>query len=115
MLVYAKQPNQIIYFDKYTIYGSAMIQGPVDIPFEIYSFLDEAVIDATYREGVVSKILKKPVPEMAFTYSTLKYMPESFIDTLGKLALGRKYKMRWPMKKKLWFVKDAIRKWRYYQ
>ena len=113
MLVYASQPNQIVYFCGYTIYGSAMVQGPVDVPFEIYSFLGEAIVDATYREGVVSKILKKRVPEMAFTYSTLKYMPENFIYILGKLSLGRKYKKRWPMKKKLWFVKDAIRKWHY--
>lgn len=108
VLVYCKTPKGILYLDGYRIYGQATGHDPVDLPAKIYLTCRDALTDAAYREGFLSKLYKKQFPVVAFTYTGLKYMPESLLDTIGPLMV-KKYRKRWSFKAKVEILKASLR------
>jgi len=108
MLVYAKNPNGIIHVDRYRIYGIHWGQDPIDLPYSLYETYKNVLVDATYREGYLSQLFKKPFPEMAFRYSELRYLPSEKLDKILK-ALDIDFDTKWPSKRKVENIKMVIR------
>lgn len=108
MLVYSKNPHGMLMVAGYRIYGSAMIQGPTDIPFEIYQTCLDAVESATYREGHLQKLFGRPFPAIAFRYDELRYLPDSTLHVLLD-CIDIDYEKDWPKKRKVELIKTAIR------
>ena len=108
MLVFAKNPKGIIHTGTHRIYGMQCGRDPVDIPYAVYSYYKNVLVDATYREGYLSKLFKKPFPEIAFKYSELRYVPHV---TLNKIltALEVSYEEDWAHKRKVENIKMIIR------
>jgi hypothetical protein len=108
MLVYAKNPDGILYFGNFRIYGSNMIQGPRDVPFEFYKNNKDVLEDATYREGVLNKIFDSSFPEVAFTYQGLRFLPHKTLDKIGK-GMRLEFGDDWTIKRKVEAIKQRIR------
>lgn len=106
MLVYAK--DGIAHVGTYRVYGRSTGQAPADIPFEVYNAYSDFLIDATYREAYLSKIFKKPFPEIAFTYNEIRYLPE---DQLNKILnyMCIEFDDSWTYKQKVENIKRALR------
>lgn len=85
MLVYAKTPKGILYLNDQPIYGRDTGNDPADLPFQVYSACQDALEDATYREGYLREKFGWNLGEIAFTYNELRWLPES---TLRKIAKG---------------------------
>ncbi len=82
MLVFAKNPRGVLYLGSFQIWGKETGREPSDIPFELYTKCKDGLQDAAYREGYLQKIFGKPFKEVAFTYSEVKFLPESTLDHL---------------------------------
>ena len=87
MLVFCKTPNGILYLNNEPIPGRETGRDPVDLPFEVYEKCQDALEDATYREGYLREKFGWGLGEIAFTYNELRWLPES---TLRKIARGMK-------------------------
>jgi len=108
MLVHAKSPRGVLHLKGYRIYGKETGRNPVDIPFELYNSSRDSFRDATYREEYISKKFGVECPEIAFTYSELKWLPDKTLDVLGKLIVP-KYLKKWSHKKKVDQIKVVLR------
>jgi hypothetical protein len=108
MLVYAKNPNGMLMLGGRRIYGAEMVQGPTDVPFELYDQCREALIEATYREGHLQKIFGKPFPEVAFTYHEVRFIPDKTLDKL-LVCMGRTLEADWTRKHKIEIIKYELR------
>jgi len=100
MLVHSKIPRGILHLDRFRIHGKETGYPPCDIPFDLYNKCKDGLQDATYREGFLSVIFKTAFPEVAFTYSELRYLPEETLDRIGPLMID-KYDSSWSHKKKV--------------
>jgi len=107
MLVYCKTPRGILHLGRFRIYGMETGRDPCDIPFDVYNKCKDGLQDATYREGILSKIFKKQFPEIAFTYSELRYLPDKTLDTIGELIVEG-YDIEWSHKKKVDQIKLTL-------
>lgn len=108
MLVHAKNPQGLLRIGEYRIYGIDMVQGPTDVPFEVYNANQEVLEHATYREGHLRKVFGTHFPEIAFRYDELRYLPDATLDTLCQ-CIGLKYETSWTSKHKVEVIKQAIR------
>ena len=107
MLVHSKIPKGILDLGGYKIYGKDLGREPTDIPFEIYNMCRDGLQDGTYREGTLARIFGKPFPEIAFTYSEIRWLPESILDRVGPLIVSN-YDITWSHKKKVDQIKKRI-------
>lgn len=107
MLVFAKNPRGVLYLFQYQIWGRETGRKPCDIPFEIYKTNRSTLEDAPYREKQLSNMFGKPFPEIAFTYSELRYVPDKTLDLVGPLMVSN-YRKSWSHKKKVDQIKIAI-------
>lgn len=107
MLVYAKNPRGVLYLNNFQIWGKETGYHPQDIPFDLYNQCKDGLQDATYREGFLTKTFKKPFPEVAFTYSELRYLPDTTLDTIGQLMVEN-YDTAWSHKKKVDQIKLSL-------
>ncbi len=107
MLVYAKTPRGILYLGDFKIHGQETGYAPCDIPFELYNKCKNGLQDATYREGILTRLFKKPFPEIAFTYGELRYVPDITLDKIGPLMVDR-YDPAWSHKKKVDQIKLSL-------
>lgn len=85
MLVYAKTPRGILYLNNQPIHGRETGRDPVDLPFEVYDACQDALEDATYREGYLREKFGWSLGAIAFTYGELRWLPET---SLRKIATG---------------------------
>lgn len=85
MLVFAKTPKGILYLNNQPIHGRDMGMDPVDLPYVMYEACQDAIVDATYREGYLREKFGWNQGEIAFTYNELRWFPE---NTLRKIARG---------------------------
>lgn len=108
MLVYAKSPRGVLYINNQPIYGCETGREPVDLPFEIYNQCRDGLQDASYREGILTKMFGKQFPVIAFTYEELRWLPEQTLDKIGPLMIDN-YDLEWSHKKKVDQIKVAIR------
>lgn len=108
MLVHAKNPRGVLYLAGRQIWGKETGRKPVDLPFNIYNANKEALQDATYREGYLGKLFGNKFPEVAFTYSEVRWLPD---DTLLQLAHCMNIKINgdWTRKGLIDAIKEAIR------
>lgn len=106
MLVFAK--DGIAHVGTYRVYGRLSGQAPTDIPFEVYESYKDMLLDATYREAVLTKLFNKPFPEMAFAYDELRYLPEEQLNKILQ-AMGIEYGNDWSAKRKVENIKRALR------
>ena len=108
MLVHAKNPMGIAHIEQYRIYGRNWGYEPTDVPFSIYEKYKDVLVDATYREGSLSKIFGRPFPEIAFKYSELKHLPDITLDKL-LTAFGVEFDADWQSKRKVENIKMILR------
>jgi len=108
MLVYAKNPNGIIHAGRYRIPGMYWNRAPIDLPYEVYEAHKDVLVDATYREGYLTKLFNRPFPELAFRYSELRYLPSEKLDKILS-ALDITYESKWPSKRKVENIKMVLR------
>ena len=108
MLVHCKTPKGVLHLYQYKIYGKETNMPPIDIPFEVYSQCKDALVDATYREGYLKKLFGVMFPVVAFTYSELRWLPDSTLDKIGPLMVPV-YDTEWSHKKKVDQIKVALR------
>jgi hypothetical protein len=108
MLVYAKNPQGLLRIGQYRIYGIDMVQGPTEVPFEVYNANQEILEHATYREGYLRKLFQRHFPEVAFRYDELRYLPDTTLDTLCQ-CMELRYENDWTSKHKVEVIKQAIR------
>lgn len=92
----------------YRIYGAAMIQGPTEVPFDLYKQCKDVLISATYREGHLQKLFGRPFPEVAFRYDEVKHLPERTLHLLME-RMGISFETDWPKKRKVELIKAALR------
>jgi hypothetical protein len=109
MLVYAANPKGVLHVAGYRIYGQATGRNPVDVPFEVYKEIRGAVKDATYREDILQKLFGVPFPEIGFSYSELRHLPEDTLDKLGVRMCKVKYCAAWPKQRKIQVIQWALR------
>lgn len=107
MLVHCKIPKGIMKLGTYDIYGKDLGREPTDIPFEIYNICKDGLQDGTYREGTLTRMFGKQFPEIAFTYSEVRWLPEHILDVIGPLMIDQ-YDASWSHKKKVDQIKIAI-------
>lgn len=107
MLVHTKSPKAIMHLGVYIVYGKDLGREPTDIPFEIYNMCRDGLQDGTYREKTLSHMFGKPFPEIAFTYSEVRWLPEKTLDCIGPLMVEN-YDLSWSHKKKVDQIKIAI-------
>lgn len=107
MLVHAKTPRGVLYLNGFQIWGKETGRDPCDIPFELYNTCKDALQDGTYREKTLQQLFAKPFPEIAFTYSELRYLPDQTLDLLGPLMVDE-YSTEWSHKKKIDQIKLSI-------
>jgi hypothetical protein len=107
MLVHAKSPRGVLYLNQFQIWGKETGRQPYDIPFALYNACKDGLQDATYREGILSRLFSKPFPEVAFTYSELRYLPEITLDRIGPLMVDD-YNVAWSHKKKIDQIKRSL-------
>jgi len=107
MLVYAKTPRGVVHIDGYKIYGKQTGQKPCDVPFDLYKSCRDGLQDATYREGILSKLYGKQFPAVAFTYTELRYVPDKTLNTIGPLMVDG-YDESWSHKKKVDQIKKSL-------
>lgn len=107
MLVYAKSTRGVLYLNNFQIWGKETGREPKDIPFALYNTCKDGLQDATYREGVLSRLFKKPFPETAFTYGELRYLPDVTLDAIGSLMIAD-YDVAWSHKKKVDQIKRRL-------
>jgi hypothetical protein len=108
MLVHAKNPQGLLKIGNYRIYGIDMVQGPTEVPFELYEANKDILEHATYREGYLRKLFKKHFPEIAFRYDELRYLPDDTLDLLCD-CIGLQHESDWTSKHKVEVIKQAIR------
>jgi len=108
MLVFAKNPRGVLCIFGYKIYGSETGQKPCDIPYAIYVACKESIVDATYREGYMRKYFDPSCPEIAFTYSELRFLPAKTLNILCKV-LKIKSRHDWTNKRKIEMIKRILR------
>lgn len=106
MLVYAK--DGIAHAGNYRVYGRSTGHAPSDIPFEVYTAYRDLLVDATYREGYLSKIFNKPFPEMAFTYNEIRHLPEEQLNKILN-SMCIEFDDSWTYKQKVENIKRALR------
>ena len=107
MLVHAKNPRGVLYLDGYQIWGKETKRNACDIPFELYKNCRDGLQDATYREGVLAKLFSVPFPEVAFTYTEIKFLPDKTLDSIGPLMVDQ-YDRLWSHKKRVDQIKLAL-------
>lgn len=107
MLVHAKIPRGVLHLDRFRIYGKETGRDPCDIPFDLYNKCKDGLQDATYREGVLNRLFKTQFPEVAFTYSELRYLPDETLDRIGPLMVTD-YDTSWSHKKKVDQIKRRL-------
>lgn len=108
MLVHAKNPDGILYLEGYTFYGVNMGYEPEEVSYAFYSKYKDALTDATYREGHLSKMFGKAFPMIAFKYSEMIYLPHKSLNKIGHL-IDKRYRRRWDHQHKIICIKNAIR------
>lgn len=108
MLVHAKNPQGLLKIGNYRIYGIDMVQGPTDVPFEVFDANREILEHATYREGYLRKLFKRHFPEIAFRYDELRYLPDTTLNTLCE-CIGLEFDPSWTSKHKVEVITQAIR------
>ena len=108
MLVYSKNPNGMLMIEGYRIYGAAMIQGPTEIPFDVYQQCRDALVSATYREGHLTKLFGRSFPEIAFRYDEIRFLPDRTLHTLME-HMGVIPQEDWSRKRKVEAIKTALR------
>lgn len=107
MLVHCKIPKGIMKLGTYDIYGKDLGREPTDIPFEIYNMCRDGLQDGTYREITLTRMFGKQFPEIAFTYSEVRWLPEHVLNLIGPLMVVD-YDQAWSHKKKVDQIKIAI-------
>lgn len=112
MLVYARSPDSMFFVKDekchFRIYGRNLCMPPTDIPFEVYRSSISDLEDASYRKEYLQKLFSKSFPEVAFTYSGLKWLTEKTLDEIGPLMLSF-FDHEWSKKQKIDEIKTAVR------
>lgn len=108
MLVYAKTPRGVLYLNGVPIYGREDGHDPVDLPFQVYESCQDAVEDATYREGYLREKFGWTAGEIAFTYNELRWFPENTLRKIAK-GLGIKEEKRETKKQLVEDIKRVLR------
>ena len=98
----------MLMIEGYRIYGAAMIQGPTNVPFEIYQQCKAVLISATYREGHLTKLFGRQFPEIAFRYDEIRFLPEKTLHMLMEY-MGVSLQEDWSRKRKVEAIKIALR------
>lgn len=108
MLVYAKNPDGILHLDRFRIHGKNTGYDPCDIPFDLYNSCKDGLQDATYREGYLRSKFGYPCPEVAFTYSELRFLPERSLIAIAYACAVRR-KNTWSHKRLIDAIKIKLR------
>ena len=108
MLVHTKTPRGVASINGVRIYGKYSKMPPTDVSFEAYSSCKDSLQDATYREGSLQKIYDCSFPEVAFTYTELRWLPDTTLDKIGPLMVSE-YDNSWSHKKKVDQIKVSLR------
>lgn len=108
MLVYARNPRGILYVNNLPIYGREDGHDPVDIPFKMYEACQDAIEDATYREGYLHDKFGWNQGAIAFTYAELRWLPEATLRRIAK-GMGIKEEKRTTNKQLVEDIKRALR------
>lgn len=108
MLVFCKNPRGVLYIDNLPIYGRETGRDPVDVSYKLYEACKDALEDGTYREGYLKEKLKWSGGEIAFTYSELRWLPETTLRNIAK-GLGLKEEKRDTKKQLVEDIKRVLR------
>lgn len=108
MLVHAKTPRGVMSINGFRIYGRHSKMPPTDVPFEFYHSCQDSLQDATYREDYLQKLYSYSFPEIAFTYTELRWVPDKTLDKIGPLMVSN-YSALWSHKKKVDQIKTSLR------
>ena len=95
MLVYCNNPDGILHLAGFRIRGKNTGYDPVDIPFYLYN---------ACKEGYLRSKLGYPCPEVAFTYSELRFLPDKTLLAIADACAVRR-KKDWGRK----HIVDAIK------
>jgi len=108
MLVHAKNPRGVLHLGRFRIHGRETRYKPCDIPFDLYLKCRDGLQDATYREDYLRAKFQRSCPEIAFTYSEIKYLPDRTLKTLIEVT-GVEVDKNWTRKGTIDAIKVALR------